>query len=128
MRRITLDFDGVIHAYSSPWAGADVVSDGPVPGAIVAIQNYQEAGFFVSVYSTRSHQYGGIAAMRQAMYGWVLDHFSPDTITANRVYTELEWPTELLPSVLYVNDNGFRFEGEFPSLEYLLNAKSWAKS
>lgn len=127
MRRITLDFDGVIHAYTSPWSGADVVCDGVVPGAIDAIQSYQEAGYFVSVYSTRSHSFGGIAAMRQAMYGWIMDHFAPDTTTANRVYTELEWPTELLPSILYVNDNGYRFEGEFPSLEFLKSAKSWAK-
>lgn len=127
MRRITLDFDGVVHLYTSPWAGPDVVTDGVVPGAIEAIKAYQDAGYFVSIYSTRSHSYGGIAAMRQAMYGWIIDHFAGDTTTANRVYTELEWPTELLPSALYVNDNGFRFEGEFPTLEYLKDVKSWAK-
>lgn len=31
---ICVDFDGCLHAYTSGWQGAEVVSDPPVPGAI----------------------------------------------------------------------------------------------
>ena len=31
---LALDFDGVLHSYTSGWQGADVISDPPVPGAI----------------------------------------------------------------------------------------------
>ena len=34
LARRTLDFDGVIHAYTSPWTNAETISDGPVPGAL----------------------------------------------------------------------------------------------
>jgi hypothetical protein len=98
-----------------------------VPGAIDAIKEYQDAGYYVSVYSSRSHQFGGIAAMRQALYSWIIDHYGDDTATANRVYTELEWPTEVLPSIIYVNDRGFVFSGEFPSIEFLKEFKPWNK-
>jgi hypothetical protein len=30
---LSLDFDGVIHSYTSGWKGADVIADPPVPGA-----------------------------------------------------------------------------------------------
>ena len=34
MKTILLDFDGVIHSYTSGWKGAGVIPDPPVPGAI----------------------------------------------------------------------------------------------
>ena len=59
---LCLDFDGVIHSYTSGWKGADVVSDPPVPGAIAFLR--EAVKFFrVAIFSSRSNQPGGIEAM-----------------------------------------------------------------
>lgn len=50
---LCVDFDGVVHSYTSPWKGAAVISDPPVPGAIewlLACLDY----FEVVIYSSRS--------------------------------------------------------------------------
>ena len=39
---LCLDFDGVIHSYSSGWKGADVIPDPPVPGALRFIADARE--------------------------------------------------------------------------------------
>lgn len=31
---LCVDFDGVIHLYTTPWTNAFTISDGPVPGAL----------------------------------------------------------------------------------------------
>lgn len=66
---LVLDFDGVIHSYSSGWEGASVVSDPPVAGAIVAVLTYLKH-YRVAIYSSRSHQWGG----KRAMQKWLKKH------------------------------------------------------
>ena len=127
MRRVVLDFDGVISAFIHPWEGADVINDDVVPGALDAIQAYQHAGFSVAIHSSRSGQFGGIAAMKSWLYGQLLIHFAPESEVATRILNAIEWPTELLPAVLYINDRGFHFEGTFPSVEYLNAFRPWNK-
>src|SRR5271163_3111820 len=61
---LCLDFDGVIHSYTSGWKGADVISDPPVPGAI-AFMLSALIYFKVVIFSSRSHQRGGTDAMRR---------------------------------------------------------------
>lgn len=34
---LSIDFDGVIHSYTSRWKGVDVIPDMPVPGAFEAL-------------------------------------------------------------------------------------------
>lgn len=61
---LVLDFDGVIHSYSSGWKGASIIPDEAVPGAIEfilsALKQYE-----VSILSSRSHQWGGKSAMKR---------------------------------------------------------------
>jgi hypothetical protein len=127
MKRIVFDFDGVIHAHTSPWEGADVIRDGLVPGAIEAIKSYQDAGFTIAIHSSRSGQFGGIAAMKSWLYAELLGHFQGAPQTATHVLNAIEWPTELLPARLYINDRGFQFTGDFPPVEYLNDFKPWNK-
>ena len=64
---LCLDFDGVIHSFSSGWKGADVIPDPPVPGAIEFICDAL-AHFDVAIYSSRSGQAGGIDAMGEWLH------------------------------------------------------------
>ena len=61
---LCLDFDGVIHSYTSGWKGADIIPDPPVPGAFAFIRQASQH-FDVQVFSSRSHQDGGIQAMSE---------------------------------------------------------------
>jgi hypothetical protein len=106
-RTICLDFDGVLHSYSSGWKGAEVVADGPVPGAQDFVRDLFAAGFSVAVFSARSHQTGGIEAI---VKWWALHKFPlPDDISG----VLLTFPESKPPALLYVDDRGFRFEGDF---------------
>ena len=61
---IALDFDGVIHSYTSGWQGPRTISDPPVPGAMEFIVRLQDADFKVVVFSSRSRYWFGRRAMR----------------------------------------------------------------
>jgi hypothetical protein len=66
---LVLDFDGVIHSYSSGWKGASVIPDAPVQGSIDFILNAIKR-YEVAILSSRSHQWGG----KQAMKKWLKTH------------------------------------------------------
>jgi len=66
---LCLDFDGVIHSYSSGWKGATEIPDPPVPGFFKFLLEAQEH-FTVAIYSSRSSHRGGIKAMQE----WLWDH------------------------------------------------------
>ena len=53
---LCLDFDGVLHSYTSGWKGARVIPDPPVEGAIDFLSRALD-DFRVAVYSSRSHQW-----------------------------------------------------------------------
>jgi len=121
---ICVDFDGVLHSYDSGWQGANVVNDGPVPGAMQWLADLPHH-FTVCIYSSRSAQQGGIAAMRQAIYRWVQQEFdmTPPWLS------ELQYPTKKPSAFLTIDDRAICFEGEFDSLhpQALLEFTPWNK-
>ena len=114
-RTLCVDFDGVLHSYTSPWAGADVIPDAPVPGAFPFLAA-AVLRFRVAVFSARSHQPGGIDAMRQ----WFAAHALPDY-----ALDALEFPTEKPQAIVYIDDRGWRFDGTWPSLDELAAFQPW---
>lgn len=101
-RRITLDFDGVINSYQTQTDNGDPTQfpDPPVAGAKEAIDNLRRQGFRVAVLSARTSDDPGAVAAIQAYltkHGIVVD----------------EVTDKKLPSDLYVDDRGFRFEGDW---------------
>jgi|ERR1700730_18774903 len=110
---LILDFDGVIHSYTSGWKGAEVIPDPPVEGAFVAIEKY--ATFFdVCVLSSRSHQGGGIEAMK----AWMEYHCPGST-------KWVRFPLEKPPALVSIDDRAIQFNGTWPDPDRLLSFKPW---
>lgn len=109
---LCLDFDGVIHSYTSGWKGATEIPDDPVFGAIEFIRQ-ASAPFEVMIYSSRSHHAGGIDAMRW----WFIKHGLDLPLSA--------FPRSKPPAFLTLDDRAITFLGEFPSIDALLKFKPW---
>lgn len=128
---LCLDFDGVLHSYASGWEGAAVISDPPVPGALEFL--YEAIFHFeVHIYSSRSHQDGGIDAMQN----WLAEHEAA-WITEQRqagkpmprtsLLLNIKWPTKKPPAHLTIDDRALTFTGEWPDMDVLLAFKPWNK-
>jgi len=111
---LCLDFDGVIHSYTSGWKGVSNIPDHPVPGAIEFIEEACKH-FTVAIVSSRSSDYKGLTAMR----AW-LSHKLPD-----KVFDQLEWPTNKPPAFVTIDDRAITFTGEWPSIKSLKEFKPW---
>ncbi len=124
---LCLDFDGVLHSYTSGWKGMEVIPDPPVPGAIDFLREAVKH-FHVMIFSSRSNQHGGRVAMRT----WLGDNIiaaEPDIITQDPPwFAEIEWPTEKPPAMVTLDDRAITFMGEWPTIKTLLAFKPWNKS
>ena len=116
-KTIVVDFDGVLHAYTSGWKGATVVPDPPVEGALAWLTDAVER-FQVAIMSARSREKGGIEAMRD----WLAREGLPAEVLA-----KLSFPRTKIPAHVYIDDRGWRFEGTFPELDALDAFEPWYK-
>jgi hypothetical protein len=117
-KTLCVDFDGVLHSYTSGWRGVDQVPDGPVPGAVDWLRAMLGEGFDVCIYSSRSKDPTGVAAMMAALRVWGMDM---DDIE------RLDFPIEKPAAWLTIDDRCFRFEGDFPSADWLRRFRPWNK-
>jgi hypothetical protein len=124
---LCLDFDGVIHSYTSGWKGADVIPDPPVPGALHFIVKALKH-FRVAIFSSRSHQEGGLGAMHQWLGYWSVDpeHGMPGKFD-HATWSEIEWPLEKPSAFVTIDDRAITFTGEWPDIEMLKQFKPWNK-
>ena len=113
---LLVDFDGVIHSYTSGWKGAHIIPDPPVPGAEQFLVDAMKI-FDVQIYSARSCQKGGIRAMRK----YVRQHLPH----ADR--TQLTFPTEKPGAFLTLDDRCICFNGTWPDPGEMLKFKPWNK-
>ncbi len=116
---LCLDFDGVIHSYSSGWKGADIIPDPPVAGAMAFIRNALKH-FRVAIFSSRSNQPGGLEAM-QAYISVNSEMGFHDPIVG------LEWPLEKPPAFVTIDDRALTFDGTWPKIEDLKSFQPWNK-
>src|SRR3990167_4228281 len=99
---LCLDFDGVIHSYTSGWKGADVIPDPPVKGAFAFIRKAMQE-FDVQVFSSRSGLPGGIAAMIE----WFLDNGWDGTLLTG--VQGIGFPTQKPPAFVAIDDRALTF-------------------
>lgn len=149
---LVLDFDGVIHSYSSGWKGARIIPDQPVPGAgkflLQAVQRFK-----VAILSSRSHQWGGRRAMkayvRDVLWQACLAHTDemegawrvtqgtpPDYIpwtaydardVADHIHRAISYPFFKPPAHITIDDRALNFDGRWPAITALADFKPWNK-
>jgi hypothetical protein len=114
---ICVDFDGVLHSYTSPWKGATVIPDAPVASAIEWLTHIHD-DYDVAIFSTRAREAGGISAMRQ----WLLDHGLDEAILER-----ISFPREKPLARVYIDDRAWKFEGTFPTADEIESFEPWNK-
>jgi hypothetical protein len=119
LKKLCIDFDGVIHSYTSGWKGNAQIVDPPVDGAIEwLLMLCQSEEYEVYIYSSRSKEKQGVVAMR----AWLLNNgFDPTWIDT------IEFPTQKPAAYLTIDDRAICFRGTFPSILELDNFKPWNK-
>lgn len=113
---IAVDFDGVIHSYTSPWAGAATIPDPAVDGAIDWLAEML-GKFKVYIFSTRCESRDARVAMRS----WLRDNGLGERAD------EIEFTTGKPACLIYIDDRGYRFEGRFPTADQIHRAVPWNK-
>ena len=138
---ISIDFDGVIHSYSSGWKGAHVIPDPPVEGAIDALLGYLDAGFEVAIFSSRSKSLLGRWAMKRWLGKEIAKHWEAGGRSpiydaevecwgdAAGIYRRFSWPWFKPAAIITIDDRALTFDGdwsEFPPQRFR-NFKPWNK-
>lgn len=125
---LCLDFDGVLHGYTSGWKGAGVADDPPVPGAREFLYEASKR-FRLAIYSSRSKSLAGRAAMRR----YVRKHFE-HSLTFSPHHPDHDWLSEAIwypwfkpPAFITIDDRAIQFDGTWPALDALAAFKPWNK-
>ncbi len=126
---LCLDFDGVVHSYSSGWKGPRNIPDSPVDGALEFIEMMLTAQWDVCIFSSRGRYWGG----RRAMRNWLRHHSGYDLggpWYASPVSPGLEnvrFPLFKPSAYLTIDDRAVTFRGLWPSLEDCVRFTPWNK-
>ncbi len=121
---LCLDFDGVIHSYTSGWKGASIIPDPPVPGAI-AFMLESLLHFDVVIFSSRSNQPGGMKAMISWLHAnagatWYESPAGPGL-------EDVRFASEKPAAFITLDDRAITFDGTWPAIDTLKNFKPWNK-
>lgn len=130
---LCVDFDGVVHSYTSGWKGESVIADPPVPGTLKWLWKATE-WFDVQIYSSRSKNHEAVTAMFQWMVEHARKEFDEDHPMSfpkdqSREHYPIGFASEKPAAFLTIDDRAICFEGDWSELEPadLLNFKPWNK-
>jgi len=124
---LCVDFDGVIHSYTSGWQGATDIPDPPVKGALSWLYTAGE-WWDVAIYSSRSKEPGAIKAMQK----WLRKHASVEfdgLVPIDDFMAALSFPTQKPVANMTIDDHALCFEGDWSAIDAkaLLGFKPWNK-
>jgi hypothetical protein len=126
---LCLDYDGVIHSFTSGWQGVNRTPDPPVPGSIEFIHKASDV-FKIAVHSSRSRNGLGIAAMRDYLRKHMTLYFKGDFGAAWALLSKIDFPHFKPNSFVSIDDRAVRFNGDWSSPEYdplrLVNLRTWS--
>ena len=114
---ICVDFDGVIHSYTSGWITVDCIPDSPVAGAFKWLSRMLKY-YTVAIFSSRSRDEYGLAAMKK----WFKTHgFSQ--------LDQLSFPTDKPAAIMYIDDRARLFSGPgtYPTKKEIDSFVPWNK-
>lgn len=127
-KNLCVDFDGVLHMYTSPWLAAHIIADGPVPGAMDwLIEATSWAEYKIMIYSGRSRERKGIAAMSN----WIEEQLYSQglrPILVEEIMERIHFTSEKPAAYLTIDDRAFCFTGLFPDKIWLDTFKPWNRS
>ncbi len=112
---IAVDFDGVLHSFTTGWTQSNHIPDPPVDGAITwlikLIYSYD-----VVIFSARNENLEAVSAMKRWLFEYGMLWMDID---------KLEFPTKKPACHLLIDDRCFCFKGNFPSLSEIDNFVPW---
>jgi hypothetical protein len=121
---LCVDFDGVIHSYTSKWVDETTIPDPPTKGALQWLWKANE-WFDVQIYSSRSKSEAGVSAMKAWMREWATKEFG---FSHPMTLVPFKFPNQKPPAFLTIDDRALVFEGEWEwNPADLLGFKPWNK-
>lgn len=119
MKIICVDFDGVIHSYTSGWKGIANIPDPPVDGAILWLEEQLHSGEVeIMIYSSRSRNWKGRRAMRQ----WFMKYLGRYHLR------DLSFPKKKPAASLTIDDRAICFKGVFPTTAEMVTFEPWKQT
>ncbi|GGD31446.1 hypothetical protein [Aureimonas glaciei] len=123
---IALDFDGVLHAYTTPWSDAETVSDGPTPGAMEFLRDLTNDGRFqVVVVSSRLNEPSGDIAVQEFIRSNLYAEFG--VCKGQVIQAAITFSKTRPPATVCIDDRAWNFQGAWPSLDRLAAFTPWNK-
>jgi hypothetical protein len=126
---LCVDFDGVIHSYTSAWIDEKTITDPPVPGALRWLWEATKL-FKVVIYSSRSKTEAGRKAMSEWLGMWSVDEkLGIPHDWDNAPLAGIDFAHEKPSAFLTIDDRAIQFNGDWSSLdpEKLRLFKPWNK-
>jgi hypothetical protein len=121
---LCVDWDGVIHSYTSGWKGAAIIPDLPVPGALEWLHRASKL-FEIVIYSSRSKDLEARAAMRMYLTYHARTALSQES--AEALLEAVSFASDKPAAFLTIDDRALCFDGDWSKLdpEKLRDFKPW---
>lgn len=131
--RVSIDFDNVVHSYTSPWSHAADIKDPPLPGAIEWLERLAAEGARIILHTCRYTQWnpeaaGFIAGDPQQVEGAVWDWLKRHGLSDAACERVSMWTWVGKPYAdAYVDDKAIAFCGEYYGVDSLRDSVAFHK-